>query len=135
MKRIKFACLTGFLSRHCLSILRERLPAVDVDDDGAKYRNIIRGLIQRDDGTYDRELALVVRKLSQMARLTLTDYRDAEQRQKFADFVGTTKDVCRKLDYPYLAMVKGENQNDLRRRAPKRAKSTLQQLVPHVQQR
>ncbi|MGB0386315.1 MAG: AAA family ATPase, partial [Ardenticatenaceae bacterium] len=67
-------------------ILSERLSCkLDVDDDNVKYRDIIKEMIKRPDDSYDRELARVVRELTQMARLTLTDYRDHDAMEKMAD--------------------------------------------------
>ncbi len=68
------------------SILSERMSCkLDVDGDEVKYRDIIREMIKRADDSYDKELAGVVRELTKMARLTLTDYRDYEAMQEMAD--------------------------------------------------
>lgn len=74
-------------------ILDERLPHLKVDGDDTKYRDIIREMIQHEDGTYDRELARVVRELTKMARLTLTDYRDYEAMEETANTYNTTTEI------------------------------------------
>lgn len=67
-------------------ILSERMSRkLTVDSDEVKYRDIIREMIKRPDDSYDKELAGVVRELTKMARLTLTDYRDYKAMQEMAD--------------------------------------------------
>ncbi len=68
------------------SILSERMSCkLDVDGDEAKYRDIIRPMVERPDGKHDKELAFVVRELTKMARLTLIDYRDYQAMQSMAN--------------------------------------------------
>ena len=78
-----------------LGILRERLPKrPDVDKYNNKYRDIIKSILpydadydddDDDDESYDRELLGGVLKLTEMARLTLTDFRDFDAMQSVAD--------------------------------------------------
>ena len=75
-------------------ILSERMSCkLDVDGDEVKYRDIIREMIKRPDDSYDKELAGVVRELTKMARLTLTDYSHYEAMQKMADVYNKSTNI------------------------------------------